>query len=88
MIKWIIIFVIGLIVLGYLGFDIRKAVESPVAQTNLEYAKEAVSYVWTKYLAKPVKYVFNEIFIKYIWEPAIKNLNDAVKNKNNEEVRI
>ncbi len=88
MIKWIIIFVIGLIVLGYLGFDIRKAVESPVAQTNLEYAKEAVSYVWTKYLAKPVKYVFNEIFIKYIWKPAIENLNNAVKNKDDEKVRI
>ena len=34
MIKWIVIVIIGLVVLGYLGFDVRKAVESPTSQSN------------------------------------------------------
>jgi hypothetical protein len=71
MIKWIIIALLGLIVLGYLGFDVRKAVEAPVTQTNIEYVKNAVIYVWGKYLARPASYLWNEIFIKLIWTKAV-----------------
>lgn len=83
MIKWIVMAVIGLIILGYLGFDIRKAIDAPVTQTNLEYAKEAVSFVWTKYLSKPAVYLWREVFIKLIWEPAINNLKKKQDNKVN-----
>lgn len=81
MIKWIIIIVIALVGLGYLGFDVRKAIDSPTTQSNLDYAKEVVVYVWTKYLGKPAKYLWNEIFIKLIWAPAINNLNGKVNEK-------
>lgn len=74
MIKWIIILVIGLIILGYLGFDIRRAVESPVTKSNIEYVKEVTVFVWTKYLSKPAKYLWNEVFVKLIWNKAINML--------------
>ncbi len=77
MIKWIIICVIGLIILGNLGYDIRKSVNSPVAQSNLEYAKEVTIFVWGKYLKEPAKFFWNEVFIKYIFTPTI----DFIKNK-------
>ncbi len=73
MIKWIVIAVLGLIILGYLGFDIRKAVEAPVTQSNLEYAKNVVIYVWDKYLERPAKYLWN-FFIRFIWSSAVDNL--------------
>lgn len=82
MIKWIIIAVIGLVVLGYLGFDVRKAVESPTSQGNIEYAKNVVVYVWTTYLAKPAKYLWNEVFIKLIWNTAIENLRKTENNQS------
>lgn len=81
MIKWIVIALLGLIVLGYLGFDIRKAVEAPISQSNIEYAKNAVIYVWGKYLEKPAKYLWNDIFIKLIWTTAIDNLNKIKKGE-------
>jgi len=74
MIKWIIIGIIGLIILGYLGFDIRKAVESPTTQSNLEYIGKAVKFVWTKYLSGPIKYLWNEVFLKLIWNKAMDML--------------
>lgn len=78
MIKWIIFIVIGLIILGYLGFDVKKAVEAPASQSNIEYVKNIVVYVWNTYLAKPAKYLWN-FFITYIWSTAIDNLT-KIKN--------
>ncbi len=80
MIKWIIISLIGLILLGALGFDVRKAVESPVTQSNLEYAKNVVVYVWNKYLQKPATFLWNEVFIKLIWNPGI----DLLKSRTDQ----
>ena len=85
MIKWIILCVIGLVILGYVGFDVRKAVESPTSQSNIEYVKNAVIYVWDKYLAKPAKYLWNDIFIKLIWTTAVDNLT---KIKNGEPTDV
>lgn len=84
MIKWIIICFIGLVILGYLGFDIRRAVEAPTSQSNIEYVKNAIVYVWNTYLARPVKYLWN-IFINLIWNTAIDNLT---KIKNGEPTNI
>ncbi len=76
MIKWIIIIVVGLIFLGYIGFDVRKAVEAPATQSNLTYAKNVTVYVWTKYLQKPATYLWKEVFVKLIWNPSLKALSD------------
>ena len=74
MIKWIILGVIALIILGYLGFDIRKAVEAPASKSNIEYVKNIIVYVWNTYLAGPVKYLWNT-FIKLIWNSAVDNIS-------------
>lgn len=76
MIKWIIIIVALLVFLGYVGFDVRKAVEAPTTQSNLTYAKNVTVYVWTKYLQKPATYLWKEVFIKFIWTPTLKALSE------------
>lgn len=81
MIKWLVISIIALIILGNLGFDIKKSVHSPVAQSNLEYAKDVTVFVWQKYLKEPAKFLWSEVFIKYIWEPSIKILDKKVKGE-------
>jgi hypothetical protein len=85
MIKWIVIAFLGLIILGYLGVDIKQSVQSPVTQSNIGYVKDVVVYVWTKYLETPAKYLWNEIFIKLIWTTAIDNLT---KMKNGEPTNV
>lgn len=84
MIKWIIIALLGLILLGYLGFDIRKAIDASATRSNLEYVKEATLHVWNKYLKGSTMYlweIIKETFIKYIWTPALNNL---IKTNNNQ----
>lgn len=88
MIKWIVISLIGLIILGYLGFDVRKAIDAPVTQTNLQYAKEIVVNVWNKYLKNLTTYLWKEVFIKYIWEPAFNILKEKVGKDNKEETSV
>jgi len=80
MIKWIFIIVLLLIFLGYIGFDVRKAVEAPTTQSNLTYAKNVTIFVWNKYLERPAKYLWSEVFIKYIWKPSIKILDKKIND--------
>lgn len=85
MIKWIVICLIGLIILGYLGFDIRKAVEAPASQSNIEYVKNIAEYVWNTYCAGPVKYLWNS-FVKLIWNTAINNLTNSFKGSEQDNL--
>ena len=77
--KWIILIIIALVVLGYLGFDVRKAIEAPTTQTNFSYVEGGVVYVWNNYLSIPASYLWNDVFIKLIWSTAIENLT-KIKN--------
>jgi len=85
LIKWIIIIVIALIILGYYGFDVKKAVQSPTSQSNLTYVQQIISNVWHNYLQKPASYLWKEVFLKLIWYPALDNLK---KIGNNEPTSI
>lgn len=57
LIKTIMLIVIGLVVLGYFGFNVRDIINSPTVQSNLSAAWDLISKVWTNYLAGPVIYV-------------------------------
>jgi hypothetical protein len=84
-IRWIILIIIAVIVLGYYGFDIKKAIEAPTTQNNLTYVQQVASNIWHGYLERPVTYLWNEIFLKLIWAAAIDNLNRV---KNNQPTTI
>lgn len=73
-IKWIIIIVVALIILGYYGFDIRKAIEAPTTQNNLTYVQQIVANIWNHYLKAPVTYIWNEFFIHFIWNPLMDHM--------------
>ncbi len=73
-IKWILIIIIAVIILSYFGFDLRTIVESPETQGNLGYVWSIVAGVWTNYLAEPILYLWNDIFIDLLWDSFIDNL--------------
>ena len=83
-IRLVIIIIIALIVLGYYGIDVKKAIQAPTTKSNLSYAEQIVSNVWHNYLEKPAKYLW-KVFIDIVWKPAVRNL---IKIGNNESTDI
>lgn len=83
MIKWIFISVLAIIILGYMGIDIKQAIHSPQTQSNLSYIKEVSVFVWGKYLKAPVVFIWNEVVIKFIIDPLISIFKNKVKEKLN-----
>ena len=80
LIKTIVIIIVALLILSYFGFNLRNLANSPTTQDNFSYVWNAVSGVWNNYLKAPAIYVYN-IFIVYIWDPAINNLQNMKNNQ-------
>lgn len=66
--------VIALLILSYFGLNIRAIVNSPAGQENFSYAQELMIKAWDGYLKKPVIYLWKDIFLDLIWNPAVENL--------------
>lgn len=73
-VKWILLILIAIIVLSYLGFDLRAIVESEGTQNNLMYVWGIGVIVWYEYLSQPVLYFWHNIFIDLLWESFIENM--------------
>ena len=71
--KIILIVMIAIFVLGYFNIDLKKEVEKPINQQNAAYVQDVSETVWTKYLEKPVKYFWNNIFINLLWKTFVSN---------------
>jgi hypothetical protein len=84
-IRTVIFIVIALLILSYFGFNIRAIVNSPTGQQNFTYAQEIMINVWDNYMKGPATYLWNDIFLNLIWNPAIENLT---KIKNGQPTNI
>lgn len=65
-IKWIVIIVIALIVLGFYGFNIREAVEAPATQENLNFFKEICIKIWNTLLKAPALFLWEHVIMPLI----------------------
>lgn len=70
----VILVVIGIFILSYFGVSIQSNVESPQTQSNLSYVWGGVTSVWNTYLAGPILYLWNNIFIGLLWNGFIYNM--------------
>ena len=77
LIKIILMVVIALLVISYFGINLRALVNSPTTQDNVSYVSSTTVNIWNNYLKVPVTYIWNEIFVALIWNPAINNLKNA-----------
>ena len=82
---WVILIVVALLVLSYYGFSLRNLVQAPVTQDNFNYVATSTVSVWDKYLEQPASYLWNDVFINLIWDPAIYNLTQM---KNDQPTNI
>ncbi|MFH1979376.1 MAG: hypothetical protein ABII97_03270 [Patescibacteria group bacterium] len=74
LVKLIILIIIGTIVLGYFGINIRSVIESDIVQDNLGYLWNGTKTIWQDYLSKPADFVWG-IFYNYIWLAFIENMD-------------
>jgi hypothetical protein len=70
-VKLIIILVIAILVLSYLGFDLKSIVESQQNQKNFGYVGAYISAFWTKYMKGPATWIWDNIMVKIVWEKCI-----------------
>ena len=80
-VKLIILIVVALLVLSYFGISLRALVNSPTTQDNISYTASSTVTVWDTYLKVPATYLWNDIFISLIWDPAIQNLKNLRDNQ-------
>jgi len=85
-IKYIILIIILIIILSYFGINIKSIFESDLFKNNFNYIFGGVKYVWEAYLARPVKYFWNNIFIDLLWNSFIENINRIKQGKSPEMI--
>ncbi len=83
-IRTIILVVIALLILSYFGFNLRSIANSDTSKSNFGYVKEVVLNIWNKYLKRPIQYLWYDIFLDLIWEPAIRSLNNLKDGEKND----
>lgn len=74
LIRLIIIIILGVLVLSYFNFDLKSFIESPQTQQNISYVTGWAVYLWDEYLADPILYFWNNIFITFFWDTFTENL--------------
>ena len=83
LIKLIVLIIIAIAILSYLGFDLRAFINSPIVQDNFGFVFSFVGGVWNNYLAGPASYLWNDIFIKFLWNSFIDNLERIKEGRPN-----
>ncbi|PIS13541.1 MAG: hypothetical protein COT67_01220 [Candidatus Tagabacteria bacterium CG09_land_8_20_14_0_10_41_14] len=73
LVKLVILIIIGAIVLGYFGINLRSIIESGPVQDNLGYLWGGVKLLWNDYLKKPFTFAYN-IFYEYLWKAFIASM--------------
>jgi hypothetical protein len=74
LIKMIVLIVIALLILSYLGFNLRNLVNSPTTQDNFSYVISFLGGLWNNFLKAPVLYLWNTILLPYVWNPIFHHL--------------
>lgn len=65
-IKWILLIIVALIVLGYYGFDVKKAIDAPTTQSNLNWFKETCIWIWNYILRIPATFLWENVLLPLI----------------------
>ncbi|MCX6719304.1 MAG: hypothetical protein NTZ38_02940 [Candidatus Taylorbacteria bacterium] len=61
LVKFIILIIIALIILGYFGYNLRSIIDSPTVHDNLAYVWDLTVRFWNYCLKAPLEYIFGLI---------------------------
>lgn len=79
-IRLILLIIVGLVLLGYFGVNVREVLASPVVRDNLLYAWNLAKEIWGNYLAGPAMWVWEHV-LRFFWELFLEGL-DNLRNGN------
>jgi len=74
MIKLIVFIVLVIVALSYFNISVRTIVNSDMVQDNFSFVWGWVKHIWNNYMARPARYLWNDIFIKLLWSSFVDNL--------------
>ena len=80
----IVLIVVAIIILSYLGFDLKKIFTSDLTQKNFSYVTSFVKDIWSNYLSVPFTFVWNEAvkpLLLLAWKTFMAGV-DGIKNAN------
>lgn len=75
MIRFIVIAILLLVILGLLGVSVQHdVVENPGVQENTSYVESGVVTFWNNYLANPASYLWHDVFVNILWAAFVENM--------------
>ena len=80
----IALIVIAIILLSYLGFDLKKIFTSPSVINNFSYVWGIIKTIWLNYLSVPFTFVWNQVVVplmQILWKVFLAGV-DNIKNSN------
>lgn len=76
LIKMLVLIFAGLLLLAYLGLNLRSIVGSDTFVENWKFVKESVGLIWNNYLKVPFIFIWSKVFIPFVWEPIVDNISN------------
>lgn len=77
LVRGIILIIIALLLLAYFGFNLRSIVSSPTFVDNWDFLKTLCLNIWNNYLKAPSGFIWDKVFIPYVWEPVVNNISNS-----------
>jgi O-antigen/teichoic acid export membrane protein len=61
LIRTIVLVIVALLIISYLGLNLRDIIDSQTFQDNWAYVKEIITSIWNNYLSGIFNFIWNNI---------------------------
>ena len=81
----IVLVVIAILLLSYLGFDLKKIFTSKAVVTNFSYVWGIIKTIWSDYLSVPFAFVWSNLLkplFEIVWKAFLAGV-EGIKSANN-----
>lgn len=68
--------IVVILALNYFHLSLNLSVHSTDTQSSTK-GDQTLSDFWNTYFAKPVNYLWNEIILKYFWQPFLEGMKSG-----------
>lgn len=80
----IVLIIVAVVILSYLGFDLKKIFTSDMVQKNFSYVTGVIKNIWSNYLSVPFAFVWDEAakpLFQLMWKTFLSGI-ESIKNAN------
>lgn len=81
----IVLIVIAILLLSYLGFDIKKIFTAPAVKSNFAYVWGIIKTIWNDYLSVPFEFIWDNLLkplFQIVWKAFLAGV-EGIKEVNN-----